>query len=89
MLKLTILTPEKTLFNDQVESVALPGAYSPFTAFPNHAPMISSLQAGGVVGYVREGKRETLAVEGGVVKVLNNCVTILVDNLGIESTKNR
>lgn len=78
-MKLSILTPEKMLFSGEVDSVTLPGAQAPFTVLVNHAPIISSLQPGGVIGYVREGKKETLVVDGGFVEVLNNRITVCTD----------
>ena len=78
-MKLTILSPEKMLFSGEVDSVSLPGSKAPFTVLANHAPIISSLQPGGVIGFVRQGKRETFVVEGGFVEVHNNVITVCTD----------
>jgi F-type H+-transporting ATPase subunit epsilon len=74
---LEIITPEKTLFSGEVESVQLPGTAGLFEILNNHAPLISTLDSGRV--RVRaEGKDEFFAVQGGFVEVLKNKVVVLV-----------
>ncbi|TNJ45394.1 F0F1 ATP synthase subunit epsilon [Tamlana fucoidanivorans] len=43
---LEIVSPEATLFNSKVESVAVPGANGEFQMLNNHAPIVSTLVAG-------------------------------------------
>ena len=45
-MKLEILTPEKTLFNDEVLSVQVPGKSGNFEMLNNHMPIVSSLRKG-------------------------------------------
>lgn len=47
-MTLEILSPERTLFSGEVESVTLPGTLGEFTVLRHHAPLISSLTAGEV-----------------------------------------
>ncbi|MBR7086334.1 MAG: hypothetical protein IKI47_02165, partial [Prevotella sp.] len=49
MLKLKIVSPEKIEFDGEVESVLVPGTVGQFEIFPDHAPIISSLEKGSVV----------------------------------------
>ena len=51
---LSILTPEKTLVEVNVEKVTLPGAKGRFMVLQSHAPVITSLEEGDVV-YVSAG----------------------------------
>ena len=44
MLKLKIISPEKILFNGEVESVTVPGTLGEFEILTSHAPIISSLE---------------------------------------------
>ena len=44
-MTLEILSPERTLFSGEVESVTLPGTLGEFTVLRHHAPLISSLTA--------------------------------------------
>ena len=50
-LHLNIVSPEKEIFDGEVDSVTLPGAMGSFTILPQHAPIVSSLKAG-LVSYV-------------------------------------
>ena len=52
-LQLTIISPEKELFQGEVRRVTLPGIMGSFTILPHHAPVVSSLSAG-KVAYVKE-----------------------------------
>ncbi len=75
---LEILSPEKGLFNGEVNSVTLPGRLSPFVVLYNHAPLISELQAGRIVWLAASGNGE-LEIGGGFVQVLNNRITVCVE----------
>ena len=45
---LEIISPEKTLFGAEVESVSVPGSDGSFQMLNNHAPIVSTL-ANGIV----------------------------------------
>ena len=77
-MQLEILTPEKTLFSGEVDSVTLPGTVGIFTVLPNHAPMISSLRPHGEVSYIQGDKREVLVIGGGFVQVRKNQIILCV-----------
>ena len=69
-IHLLIVSPEKTLFEGPVKYVRLP-------VFHNHAPLISSLDAGEVV--YRSGKDKIcLNISGGFVEVNDNTVSVCV-----------
>lgn len=76
-LQLNIISPEKKLFTGSVSSIVIPGIAGKFGVKPSHAPLISPLQAG-VIVYETEGKEDSLEVQGGVVEINNNVVTICV-----------
>ena len=46
MLKLKIISPEKVIFDGEVESLKVPGIQGSFEVLNNHAPIISSLVKG-------------------------------------------
>lgn len=83
MMFLEILTPEKTVFNGEVEWVTLPGALAPFTVLTNHAPLISSLEKG-VLSFSAKGQNIEIEVIDGFVEVNNNRVTVCIDRLKTE-----
>lgn len=78
MLKLKIVSPEKVVYNGDVESVAVPGMLGKFEILNNHAPIISSLTEGIVEYTNREGK-QTLSVKGGFAEVKKNEVCVCVE----------
>ncbi len=78
-MHLDILTPEKTLFSGEVDSVSLPGTAGMFMVLENHAPLISVLQKDGAVSYAGKGLTGTVVIEGGFVEVLDNRITVCVE----------
>ncbi len=47
-MKISVLTPDRTIFTGTVTKVSLPGADGSFQLLDNHAPLVSSLTAGRV-----------------------------------------
>lgn len=80
-MNLDILSPERELFNGEVESVTLPGVVGAFTILPHHAPIVSSLEKGNVV-YVIGGQEQRVAIESGFVEMSNERVTVCVEQSG-------
>lgn len=79
-LQLTIISPEKRLFSGKVPSVVIPGISGNFGVYPDHAPLVSPLQAGSIC-YTVDGKEQTLEVQGGIAEVLNGTVTICIEQV--------
>lgn len=77
---LEIITPDKKVFAGEVNSATFPGSKGSFQVLTNHAPLISTL-AKGTVTYVTKEGTQTLAVEGGVVEVLNNKISVLAEKI--------
>ena len=75
---LEILPAEEKIFSGEVESVILPGSSGQFQILNNHAPIISSLKKGEII-YKENSKDNTLAVNGGIVEVLDNKVSALIE----------
>ncbi len=78
MLKLKIVSPEKIEFEGDVVSVLVPGTLGSFEILTDHAPIISSLDKGGVE-YVTDKGRIQLAILGGFVQVQKNVVSLCVE----------
>ena len=79
MLKLEIVTPEKKVFDDSVDSVTVPTASGEAGILPNHAPLVSALKPG-ILSYSSKGTVDKLAVSGGFVEVNSNTVSVLADS---------
>ena len=78
MLNLKIVSPEKTVFKGDVESVLVPGTAGEFEILTDHAPIISTLSEGRVQYASKEGKKE-LQIHGGFVEVRRNEVSLCVE----------
>jgi F-type H+-transporting ATPase subunit epsilon len=78
MLKLEIVTPEKKVLDETVDSVTVPTASGEAGILPNHAPLISALKPG-ILSYANKGTTERLAVAGGFVEVSSDTVSVLTD----------
>jgi F-type H+-transporting ATPase subunit epsilon len=75
-LQCLIVTPEKTVRDQQAEFVALPLYDGEIGIAPGHTPMIGRLGAGEM--RIRTSDQTSrLYVEGGFVEVLGNVVTVL------------
>ena len=77
-IKLSIVTPNGEIFNDDVKSVTLPGKEGEFGVLPNHASLVSSLTVG-VIEIHREKTVEAVAINWGHVKVCADAIDVLVD----------
>ena len=75
---LEILSAEEKIFSGEVDSVILPGTDGQFQILNNHAPIISSLR-NGEIKYSDKSKNETLEINGGIVEVLDNKVSALIE----------
>ena len=77
-LKLDIITPERNLLSESVDSVTVPGAGGELGILPGHTPLISQLQTG-VLSYAQGGGTKRLHVSGGFVEVRDDRVSVLAD----------
>lgn len=78
MLKLEIVTPEKKVFDETVDSVSIPTAKGEIGILNNHAPLISTLKPG-ILSYSNKGTVDRMMISGGFVEVSNNKVSVLAD----------
>ena len=77
-IRLSVLTPQETLYEGLVEKVELPGEKGRFMVLKNHAPVISSLSAGNVV-YTSDGNEARIAISSGFVRVNDTQVTVCAE----------
>lgn len=77
-LYLNIVSPEKEIFNGEVESVTLPGTVGSFSILPRHAPIVSSLQTGTLL-YVADGEKRSLDIRSGFVEMNHEKVTVCIE----------
>ncbi len=74
---LEIITPDKELYKGKVNSVTVPGSKGSFEILKNHAPIISTLEAGKIKIVDKDNKEIYVELSGGAIEVENNKLTIL------------
>jgi len=78
-MQLSVVTPEKELFNGEISLIQLPGIDGSFEILKNHAPIISSLSQGQIKVTDKEKKDHFFDIAGGVIECSQNKVIVLVE----------
>ena len=81
-MHLEILTPDKKIFEGEVNIITFPGSDGSFQVMNDHAPLISLLKEG-PVEYKSKEATNMIKISGGVVEVLKNKVIVLADGIAI------
>ena len=77
-LKLEIVTPDATVYSEDVHMVTLPALEGQIGVFPHHVPLVTQMVPGELI--VRKDGRETfMAVGEGMVVVTGTHVSIVTD----------
>jgi F-type H+-transporting ATPase subunit epsilon len=77
-IRCEIVSQDRTVFQDEVDIVILPGVAGEMGILPHHAPVLTILKYG-VIKIRKGGKEELFAVAGGMAEVQPTIVTILAD----------
>ena len=77
--ELSVISAESKVFEGEVENVLVPGMVGDFLVLPNHAPCISSIRPGFVEFSDGSSSKHRYFVSGGIIEVINNTVSLLVD----------
>jgi F-type H+-transporting ATPase subunit epsilon len=77
-LQLEVVTPERRVLAEAVNSVTVPGRNGEMQILPGHAALISELQTG-VLAYNQGGAAQQLHVSGGFIEVNNDKVSVLAE----------
>ena len=81
MIELKVVSPQKVIFQKEVEMAVLPGAEGDFAAMENHSPFISSLRPGQMAIMVNNKVEESFFVSGGLVMLKEKVCEVLVDQI--------
>jgi F-type H+-transporting ATPase subunit epsilon len=79
-LKLSVVTPEKSLFDEEAEAVTVPAWDGEIGILPGHARLLAKLGLGELRMTLVGGRAEALFIEGGFVQVADDRVTVLTDS---------
>ena len=81
-INLEIITPEKIIYKDSVDSITIPGTKGMFQVLKDHAPLMSTIEIG-VITLNKSDENTYLTTAGGTIEVLNNNVLILADSVEV------
>src|SRR6185436_6736307 len=77
-LKLEIVTPEETVYSEDVEMVTLPAIVGQIGIYPQHTPLMTQLVPGEII--VRKNGRDLFIAGGaGLIEVTADRVAVLTD----------
>jgi F-type H+-transporting ATPase subunit epsilon len=77
-LQLEVVTPERRVLSEPVNSVTVPGRNGEMQILPGHAALISELKTG-VLAYNQDRTTQQLHVSGGFVEVSDDRVSVLAE----------
>lgn len=77
-LQLEIVTPEKKVFSDEVDSIVIPGLEGEFNVLTAHTPFVTVIKPGELT-YTKADVTERLAIGAGFIETSENNVCVVVD----------
>ena len=80
-MKIEIITPERKVFEGEIKSVRVPGKKGSFQVLKDHAPIISTLDAGSVIIIDQADVVKEFKINGGVVEVRSNRIILLAESV--------
>jgi F-type H+-transporting ATPase subunit epsilon len=84
-LRLEIVTPEGTVYSEDVEMVTLPGVVGQFGVYPQHTPVTTQMVPGEIIAR-KDGRDVFLASGEGLIEVTASRVAVLTD-LAVEADR--
>lgn len=77
IMKISIISPEKEIFNGETILVQLPGSEGSFAILPGHDKLIATLTEGNVRVVINEKETQMIPIKGGIVEVKDNNILVL------------
>ena len=77
---LSVVAPDRTVFEDSVESAVLPGVEGYLGVLADHEAMIVALRPGVLEYKGRDEQRHYVSVDGGFAEIGKGRVIVLADN---------
>ncbi|MBX3570135.1 MAG: F0F1 ATP synthase subunit epsilon [Rhizobiaceae bacterium] len=75
-----LVSPERLLVSEKVESVVIPGSEGEMTVMANHAPVMTTIKPGVVTVKPASGAEERYVVFGGFADILPTGCTLLAES---------
>lgn len=77
-LSFALVSPERELFNGEVDQVVVPGSEGEFGVLPNHSPAMSVIRPG-ALKVLSDGAERRIFVNGGFADVTPEGLTVLAE----------
>jgi F-type H+-transporting ATPase subunit epsilon len=77
-IKFKIVTPEKTVFENEIDQATIPTMDGEITILPNHQSYIASLKPGAMM-LKKDGEETLLCISGGFIEFHGNELIVLAD----------
>ncbi len=78
--QIEILSPSQTLLKTEASEIILPSAAGEIGLLPQHTDYMSALKEGTITVKAPDGTK-TYQISGGVVRVMDGLVTVLIDGV--------
>jgi len=79
-IRLQVVTPEKLVVDEDVQSVVAPGSLGEFGVLAGHTPFLTTLQNGAVRFVNEKGEEHFVFVSDGFAEALPDRVTVLAES---------
>ena len=83
-IRLEIVTPERLVYQDDVDAVAVPGIEGELGVLPHHAPLVTTLGLG-ELRIRKSGVEEHFAIVGGFLQVRPDRVVVMAETADMAS----
>ena len=78
MLNFEIITPEKILISEDVDTFEAPGVEGEFQIMEGHTPFLTGLNTGHII-FAKNGKKTYISISGGFCEVKKDKAVILAN----------
>ena len=76
--KVIIVSPDELVLQTEATKMLVPGIMQELAILPNHTPLYSDLLKGTVKVFLLDGKTKEIDIEGGILRVRQNQVSIIL-----------
>ena len=84
-LQFDLVSPERLVISERVDSVTVPGVEGDFGVLPNHSPVMAMIREGELV-VENDGVQRSFALAGGFADVTPEGVTVLAEAIIMPET---
>lgn len=77
-LQLRVITPDKTIFDQQVDHVVMPTSDGEIGIYAHHAPLITKVKKGTIRIHLMDSRLINLSFDYGLARTRENSLTILI-----------